>query len=64
MSLDHRAAQPLNFVSCLQLLFIAYKLAGIIDWSWFLVLSPFILFNGLKLISVALEKRLKAKSKS
>lgn len=29
-----------GFASLLQLLFIALKLCGVIDWSWWLVLSP------------------------
>jgi hypothetical protein len=31
---------PLDFIGGLQLLFIAFKLLGIIKWSWFLVLLP------------------------
>ena len=30
----------LGFVEALTILFIAYKLAGLITWSWFVVLSP------------------------
>ena len=29
-----------GFTTLLAILFIAFKLAGIIDWSWFWVLSP------------------------
>ena len=29
-----------GFYTLLALLFIAFKLAGIIDWSWFWVLAP------------------------
>jgi hypothetical protein len=29
-----------SFYGWLQILFIAYKLAGIIDWSWWWVLTP------------------------
>ena len=32
----------IDFVSLLQLLFIALKLKGFIDWPWWLVLSPYI----------------------
>lgn len=32
------------------LLFVAFKLAGIIDWNWLLVLSPFIIPWGILLI--------------
>jgi hypothetical protein len=35
---------PLTFLDALQLLFIAFKLAGIIDWSWWWVLSPVIIY--------------------
>ena len=40
MSRDTRG--PMSFVDWLQLLFIALKLTGYIDWSWWLVMSPFI----------------------
>lgn len=32
----------IGFVGGLQLLFIALKLMGFIDWSWYVVLSPLI----------------------
>lgn len=32
-----------GFLGLLTLLFIGLKLAGVIDWSWWLVLSPLIL---------------------
>ncbi|WP_104721438.1 hypothetical protein [Helicobacter mesocricetorum] len=33
------------FLAALQILFIALKLTEKIDWSWFLVLMPFILYG-------------------
>lgn len=32
--------QPLTFLDALCLMLIGFKLTNIIDWSWFLVLSP------------------------
>lgn len=32
--------QPLTFLDALCLMLIGFKLANIIDWSWFWVLSP------------------------
>ena len=32
-----------TFLNMLQILFIAFKLAGIITWSWWLVLSPYLI---------------------
>jgi hypothetical protein len=34
----------LNFCHALTLLFVAFKLTGVIDWSWWWVWSPFIFF--------------------
>ncbi len=36
----------IGFVGLLQLLFIALKLIGIIDWPWVFVLLPFIISAG------------------
>lgn len=33
----------ITFIEGLQLLFIAYKLAGVIDWPWWCVLSPLVI---------------------
>lgn len=30
----------IGFIGVLQILFIAFKLTGVIDWSWLWVLSP------------------------
>jgi len=37
----------MNFTDWLQLMFIGLKLAGVIDWTWPLVLSPVIITWGL-----------------
>lgn len=43
----------IGFVEALTILFIAYKLAGLIAWSWLLVLSPlWITFSVLAVIAV------------
>lgn len=45
----------LSFISALQLLFIALKLMGYIDWPWYGVLAPFLielaLFVGAALVT-------------
>jgi hypothetical protein len=41
----------IGFLGALQILFIAFKLSGIIAWSWFWVLSP-ILFSVIVSVSV------------
>lgn len=38
---NHVYKQPITFNSALLLLFIAFKLCGVIEWSWVWVLSPF-----------------------
>lgn len=35
------------FTDLLQLSFIILKIVGVIDWSWWIVLSPFIITFGL-----------------
>ena len=40
MELENRMA--INFADGLCLVFITLKLCGVIDWSWFVVLSPYI----------------------
>lgn len=42
----------ISFTGLLAILFIAFKLAGIIDWSWIWVLSP--LWLGFALFVVSL----------
>ena len=37
----------ITFVGALQVLFIGLKLAGVIDWSWWLVFSPFLIELGI-----------------
>lgn len=43
----------LTFLNMLQILFIAFKLAGIITWSWWLVLAPYLIVTVLILIAGA-----------
>lgn len=33
----------MNFIELLTLIFIVLKLTGVINWSWFWVLSPFLI---------------------
>lgn len=42
----------IGFISLLQLLFIGLKLAGVINWNWFWVLSPFIFSFGLFVVII------------
>lgn len=44
----------IGFVGLLQLLFIAFKLAGIITWSWWVVLIPLWITLGLTLFVLLL----------
>lgn len=44
-----------GFFDGLQLLFIGLKLSGIIDWSWYLVLSPIIIYLCLLIIIKAID---------
>ena len=39
-----------GFISMLTILFIALKLIGIIDWSWWLVLLPMIIAVGIAVV--------------
>lgn len=45
-----------GFLGCLALLFVAFKLLGIINWSWWLVLLPILVapILGLLVIGVVL----------
>lgn len=40
MANDTKSTPRIGFASALTLLFIAFKLLGIIDWSWWWVLAP------------------------
>ena len=44
----------LGFTECLQLIFIILKLCGIIEWSWFWVLSPIWITVGLVVFIAAI----------
>ena len=41
------SAGGVGFVGLLQILFIAFKLCGVIDWSWWWVLAPMWISTGL-----------------
>lgn len=40
----------IGFFTTLTLMFIVLKVVGRIDWNWFLVLSPFVIFIGLLVV--------------
>lgn len=42
----------IGFLGVLQILFIALKLLGIINWSWWLVLLPLLISVGISLIAI------------
>lgn len=45
--------QSIGFAGALALLFIALKLIGVVDWSWWVVLSPLWIGLGVFLLLVA-----------
>jgi hypothetical protein len=47
--------KPGGLDTLLQVLFIALKLSGIIDWSWWIVLLPLII--GVTLVTIVLTLR-------
>lgn len=47
MSHNKPLSSDLTLLNMLQVLFVAYKLAGIIDWSWWWVLSPYLIATAL-----------------
>jgi len=46
----------INFADGLCLVFITLKLCGVIDWSWFVVLSPYIIRVLLSYIILVYEQ--------
>lgn len=55
----------MKFLPTLMLLFIALKLTGVINWSWWLVLSPFLiplLLVPILMIFLGVLKYLKVKN--
>lgn len=55
-----------SFYGWLQILFIAYKLAGIINWSWWFVLAPAIIVFGIRFfheLGASLKARFKINAK-
>ena len=49
----------LGILSVLQIIFIVLKLCGVIDWSWWLVLTPLWISLGLCLIAVIITAFIK-----
>lgn len=49
-----RSPRGINFVEGMQLMLIGLKLAGFIDWSWYVVLSPLIVEGVLALVILLL----------
>ena len=45
-----KIGEPMNVVDGLELLFIGLKLAGKIDWSWWIVFLPYIIQFGVMVI--------------
>lgn len=46
-------SSELTFLNMLQILFIAFKLAGIITWSWWLVMAPYLFVVVIGFLSFA-----------
>jgi hypothetical protein len=46
----------MKFIDWLLLLFIGLKLADFVDWSWWLVLSPFLVKAFVVLLAATLEE--------
>lgn len=53
MDNDQRSG-GIGFVGALQIAFIVLKLCGVVDWPWWLVLMPAIVWVSLLVIVVAL----------
>jgi hypothetical protein len=64
MSSSSSSSGGIGFIGLLQLLFIGLKLTGYINWSWWWVMSPFLICFGIVvalLLIYALESYLSAK---
>lgn len=44
----------MGFCEILTLLFVIFKIFGIINWSWWIVFSPVILLVGSRLLTLAI----------
>jgi hypothetical protein len=53
MSSSSSSSGGIGFVSLLQILFIGLKLTGYINWSWWWVMSPFIISTAIGLTILA-----------
>lgn len=49
-----RSPRGITFVEGMQIMLIGLKLAGFIDWSWYVVLSPLIVEGVLALVLLLL----------
>lgn len=54
MSSSNNSSGGIGFVGMLTILFVGLKLADIIDWSWFWVLSPVIFVIGFVFVIMVL----------
>ena len=53
-SRDDRRSGGIDFFGLLQVAFIIMKVAGIIEWSWWLVFIPFWIALGLVILGIIL----------
>lgn len=53
-TLNNASSSGIGFSGLLQITFIVLKLCGVINWSWWWVLSPSIISTGLVLLIVML----------
>lgn len=54
MSSSNNSSGGIGFVGMLTILFVGLKLADIIDWSWFWVLSPVLFVIGFVFVIMVL----------
>lgn len=47
----------LDFEKILTLMFVYFKITGVIDWSWWLVFLPYIIDTGLSILAVIGKKK-------
>lgn len=53
-TMDNTSSGGIGFFGLLQLVFITLKLTHVIEWSWWLVLSPILIAAGFVLVLVLL----------
>ena len=54
MKLHIKADAGELFVLALTLIFIAFRLAGIIDWPWYWILSPLWIIGGIVFLTIGI----------